>query len=144
MRKAILILLLLAPFCLKAQEGWLGKTRCDVNIGFQDAKLPRINSDRLGSAAFTDTFQSGKYEETIVQYDDKEICTEVIKVMKTSILATTLKNFTTKYDKGKDNIFLTNVWFDKNKAFKVHIENWTGVNKFYVDYLAFDKGFVGR
>ena len=144
MKKATLFVLLLIPFYLRAQENLLGKNRCDVNILFQDAKNQRVNSNMFPGVKFSDMFNSGKYEQTVCLYDDMEICTEVIKIMRPLTMATTLKGFNDTYDKADGELMLANTWVDKAKTFKVHLENWVGVNKVYLDYIAFDKRFVKK
>jgi len=144
MKKVLLLFILLIPFYLKAQENLLGKTRCDINIAFQNAKTPRVANAEFTGAEFSDTFNTGKFEQTICNYDDMEICMEVVKIMKTSFLAATIKNFDNNYMKADGELMLKNTWVDKAKTFKVHIENWTGVNRFYLDYVAFDKQFMKK
>ena len=144
MKKVLLLFILLIPFYLKAQENLLGKTRCDINISFQNAKTPRVANAEFTGAEFSDTFNTGKFEQTICNYDDMEICMEVVKIMKTSFLAATIKNFDNNYMKADGELMLKNTWVDKAKTFKVHIENWTGVNRFYLDYVAFDKQFMKK
>jgi len=144
MKKATLFVLLLIPFYLHAQGNLIGKTRCDINISFQEAKNQRVNSNMYPGAIFSDMFYSGKYEQTVCLYDDMEICTEVVKIMKPVTIAATLKTFNDTYDKADGELMLTNTWVDKAKTFKVHLENWVGVNKVYLDYIAFDKRFVKK
>ena len=144
MKKVLPLILLLIPFYLKAQENLLGKTRCDINIAFQNSKTPRVANAEFTGAEFSDTFNTGKFEQTICNYDDMEICMEVVKIMKTSFLAATIKNFDNNYMKADGELMLKNTWVDKAKTFKVHIENWTGVNRFYLDYVAFDKQFMKK
>jgi len=144
MKKVLLLFILLIPFYLKAQENLLGKTRCDINISFQNAKTPRVANAEFTGAEFSDTFNTGKFEQTICNYDDMEICMEVVKIMKTSFLAATIKNFDNNYMKADGELMLKNTWVDKAKTFKVHMENWTGVNRFYLDYVAFDKQFMKK
>ena len=144
MKKVLLLFILLIPFYLKAQENLLGKTRCDINIAFQNAKTPRVANAEFTGAEFSDTFNTGKFEQTICNYDDMEICMEVVKIMKTSFLAATIKNFDNNYMKADGELMLKNTWVDKAKTFKVHLENWVGVNKVYLDYIAFDKRFVKK
>ena len=144
MKKVLLLFILLIPFYLKAQENLLGKTRCDINIAFQNAKTPRVANAEFTGAEFSDTFNTGKFEQTICNYDDMEICMEVVKIMKTSFLAATIKNFDNNYMKADGELMLKNTWVDKAKTFKVHMENWTGVNRFYLDYVAFDKQFMKK
>jgi len=144
MKKVLPLILLLIPFYLKAQENLLGKTRCDINIAFQNSKTPRVANAEFPGTDLSDTFNTGKFEETICNYDDMEICTEVVKIMKTSFLAATIKNFDDNYIKADGELMLKNTWVDKAKTFKVHIENWIGVNRFYLDYVAFDKQFMKK
>ena len=144
MKKVLLLFILLIPFYLKAQENLLGKTRCDINIAFQNAKTPRVANAEFTGAEFSDTFNTGKFEQTICNYEDMEICMEVVKIMKTSFLAATIKNFDNNYMKADGELMLKNTWVDKAKTFKVHMENWTGVNRFYLDYVAFDKQFMKK
>jgi hypothetical protein len=144
MKKVPLLIILLIPFCLKAQEDLLGKNRCDINIAFQNAKTLRVANAEFTGAEFSDTFNTGKFEQIICNYDEMEICTEVVKIMKTSSLAATLKNFDNNYMKADGELMLKNTWVDKARTFKVHIENWTGVNRFYLDYVAFDKQFMKK
>ena len=144
MKKVLPLILLLIPFCLKAQEDLLGKTRCDINISFQDAKTLRVANAEFPGAELSDTFNTVKFEQTICNYNDMEICIEVVKIMKTSFLAGTIKNFDNNYMKADGELMLKNTWVDKARTFKVHIENWTGVNRFYLDYVLFDKEFMKR
>jgi hypothetical protein len=144
MKKLFLILLFFAPVLGKAQADLLGKTRCDINIAFQNAKTPRVANATFPGKGDFDAFNTGKFEQTICRYDDVEICIEVFKIMKTSFLAATLKDFDVNYIKADGQLMLKNSWVDKAKTFKVHMENWIGVNRVYLDYLPFDKQFVKK
>lgn len=144
MKKLFLILLFFAPVLGKAQADLLGKTRCDINIAFQNAKTPRVVNATFPVKGDFDTFDTGKLEQTICRYDDMEICTEVFRIMKTSFLAATLKDFDANYIKADGQLMLKNSWVDKAKTFKVHMENWIGVNRVYLNYLPFEKQFVKK
>jgi hypothetical protein len=144
MKKIIIIILLFAPILCTAQADLLGKTRCDINIAFQNAKTPRVANATFPGKGYFDTFNTGKFEQTICRYDDMEICTEVFKIMKTSFLAATLKDFDTNYIKADGELMLKNSWVDKAKTFKVHMENWIGVNRVYLDYVPFDNQFMKK
>jgi len=122
----------------------LGKTRCDINIAFQDARTPRVPDATFTGTGFSDTFNTGKLEQTICRYDNMEICTEVIKVLRTSFLTATLKDFDNIYIKADGQLMLKNTWVDKDKTFKVHVENWAGINRVYLDYVLFDKQFLKK
>jgi hypothetical protein len=142
MKKIIVILLFFVPIIGRGQADLLGKTRCDINIAFQNANTPRVANATFPGKGYFDTFNTGKFEQTICKYDDMEICTEVFKIVKTLFLAATIKDFDANYMKADGQLMLKNSWVDKAGTFKVHVENWKGVNRVYLDYVAFDKQFV--